>query len=292
MKTITIHAPAKINLGLDVLRKRTDGYHDVKMIMQTVGIFDDITITKTEEPGIRLQADHPDIPTDDSNLICKAAKLFLNTYSIKNGVQINLVKRIPVAAGMAGGSTDAASTLLGLNQLFDINASIAELQILGVKIGADVPYCILQGTALSEGIGEKLTILKSAPECYLVIAKPPIFVSTKYVYDNLHANELAFHPDIDSIRDAIEKGNLAGMADKLENVLETVTTKEYPVIDRMKNILKEQGALNAIMSGSGPTVFGIFDDREKAEAGFRAIIDSGLSKEVYQTGFYNPETTD
>lgn len=284
---ITKQANAKINLCLDVLRRRPDGYHDVKMIMQTVGIFDVLTFEKKEEAGITLTVDHAEIPADGDNLIVKAARLVMDAYQIKEGVHISLQKNIPIAAGMAGGSTDAAAVFHGLKELFDLPMSVEEMKQLGVKIGADVPYCIEGGTKLSEGIGEVLTPLPAPPKAYLVIAKPDISVSTKFVYENLHANSLTYHPDVDGMIAALKEEDLQGITDRLGNVLETVTVKAYPIIEEIKDLLKEKGALNALMSGSGPTVFGIFADEETAEAAKEAVLKKQLAKQVFVTGFVN-----
>lgn len=280
-------AYAKVNIGLDVLRRREDGYHEVKMIMQTVNLFDNLSIEDFEDDNgtIVISANQDTIPVNEDNLIYKAAKLLMDEFSISKGVKIHLEKNIPVAAGMAGGSTDAAATLVGINEVFSLGLSTEELMKRGVKIGADVPYCIMGGTALSEGIGEVLSEIKGFPQCHVLIAKPPINVSTKYVYENLHANELKYHPDIDGLIEFIKKGDLYGIASKMENVLETVTVKEYPIIEEIKTFMKENGAINSIMSGSGPTVFGLFDDIEKAEEAFLKIKEKNYTNQIYLTDF-------
>ena len=228
MKKIRLKAMAKINLGLDVVGKREDGYHEVKMIMQTIRMYDQIELESTEEPGIRVSTNLNYLPTNEDNLVYKAAKLLM-----------------------------------------------------------DVPYCILRGTALAEGIGEKLTHLPPAPACYVLIAKPGIHVSTKFVYTNLKVNELESHPDIDGQIRAIRSGDLKKVAELCGNVLETVTIPAYPVIEEIKNIMKAGGALNACMSGSGPTVFGLFEDREKAQAVYDTLYGGELAKQVYLTTFFN-----
>lgn len=283
MEQLHLKAMAKINLGLDVVRRLENGYHEVRMIMQTVDLYDELIFTKTEDAGIRITTENAEIPTDESNLIYKTAKLLMEKHPVSGGVEIELRKNIPVAAGMAGGSTDAAATFTGLNKLFDMGFSQEELREMAVCIGADVPYCIMGGTALSEGIGEILTPLPAAPECYLVIAKPDLNVSTKFVYENLHVEQLEKHPDIDGIKQAIIDGSLQGVAERLDNVLETVTIKAYPVIEEIKNLMKETGAMNALMSGSGPTVFGIYEDRETAETSYVKVKESGLAKQVFVT---------
>lgn len=278
-------AYAKINLGLDVLRRRPDGYHEVKMIMQTVDICDDLTLEKREEPGIGLQIEGADLPADENNLVYRAAALLMAKRHFREGVHITLKKRIPVAAGMAGGSADAAAAMRGLNTLFGMGYSVEELKEFGVKLGADIPYCIQGGTMLSEGIGEILTPLSAPPACHLVIAKPDIDVSTAFVYGHLQADRLPFHPDIDGMAAALAAGDLKGITDRIGNVLETVTVKEYPVIDRLKQTMCGLGAENALMSGSGPTVFGICKERETAENIAAAIKKEETACAVFVTGF-------
>ena len=284
MKKIRLKAMAKINLGLDVVRKREDGYHEVRMIMQTIRMYDQIELEPTEAPGIRVSTNLNYLPTNEDNLVYKAAKLLMDEFDVKKGLNIGLRKFIPVAAGMAGGSSDAAAVMVGVNRLFHLNLSQKELMERGVKIGADVPYCILRGTALAEGIGENLP---PAPAGYVLIAKPGIHVSTKFVYTNLKANELESHPDIDGQIQAIRSGDLKKVAELCGNVLETVTIPAYPVIEEIKDVMKKGGALNACMSGSGPTVFGLFDDREKAKAVYENLYGGELAKQVYLTTFFN-----
>lgn len=263
ISTLQGKAYGKINIGLDVLRKRSDGYHEVKMIMQTVSLYDRITITaNTENSDIVLETNLSFLPTNDNNIVYKAAKLLKEEFNIKEGLVIKLEKHIPVAAGMAGGSTDAATTLELLNTMFSLGLSKEELMKRAVTLGADVPYCILKGTALSEGIGEVLTPLTPLMPCYILIVKPPIYVSTKFVYENLKLDDLDSHPDIDGIRQAIEDGDVYAMAHKMANVLETVTEDNYPVISSIKQSMLENGAISSLMSGSGPTVFGIYDNEE------------------------------
>lgn len=278
-------AYAKINLGLDVLRRRPDGYHEVKMIMQTVDICDDLTFEKREEPGIGFRIEGADLPADENNLVYRAAALLMEKRQIKEGVSITLQKRIPVAAGMAGGSADAAATLRGLNALFVMGYSLEELKEFGVTLGADIPYCIQGGTMLSEGIGEILTLLTAPPACHVVIAKPDIDVSTAFVYGHLRADTLSFHPDIDGMAAALAAGDLHGITDRMGNVLETVTVKEYPVIDRLKRMMCSLGAENALMSGSGPTVFGICKEKDTAENIAAAISKEEPAAAVFVTGF-------
>lgn len=283
----TQRAYAKINIGLDVLRRRADGYHEVKMIMQTVDIYDELVLEKRKEPGIELRMDNRELPSGGDNLICRAADLLFREKEITGGVNISLTKRIPIAAGMAGGSADAAAALRGVNELFDLGYSLTELQALGVGLGADIPYCLAGGTMLSEGIGEILTPLPAPPAAHLVIAKPDINVSTAFVYGNLHADRLAWHPDIDGMIAALQKGDLDGITGRLGNVLETVTVKAHPVIEQIKELLRKQGAENALMSGSGPTVFGIFKEKETAARAAEAVERGRLAKQIFVTTFYN-----
>lgn len=283
----TQRAYAKINIGLDVLRRRADGYHEVKMIMQTVDIYDELVLERRKEPGIELRMDNSELPSGGDNLICRAADLLFREKKITGGVNISLTKRIPIAAGMAGGSADAAAALRGVNELFDLGYSLTELQALGVGLGADIPYCLAGGTMLSEGIGEILTPLPAPPAAHLVIAKPDINVSTAFVYGNLHADSLAWHPDIDGMIAALQKGDLDGITGRLGNVLETVTVKAHPVIEQIKELLRKQGAENALMSGSGPTVFGIFKEKETAARAAEAVERGQLAKQIFVTTFYN-----
>lgn len=277
-------AYAKINLGLDVVRRLENGYHEVRMIMQTVGIADILTLEKRPF-GITVSTDNGELPTDENNLIYKAAKLMLEKHGLSEGVHIHLEKHIPIAAGMAGGSTDAAATFIGINELFKLGDSEEELRELGVKVGADVPYCIMGGTALAEGIGELLTPLPSPPDCYLVVAKPDINVSTKFVYEHIDNEGVEHHPDIDGMIEALHKGDLSGIVSRLENVLEVVTVKAHPVITEIKNTLNENGAMGSLMSGSGPTVFGLFEKKEIAEKALVAVQEKGLAKQLFVTGF-------
>ncbi|MGN0154006.1 MAG: 4-(cytidine 5'-diphospho)-2-C-methyl-D-erythritol kinase [Lachnospiraceae bacterium] len=285
--TLQLKAYAKINLGLDVVRKREDGYHEVRMIMQTVKLFDKLTFQVLEEDAIRLKTNLGFLPADENNLVYKAVKLLKDTYHVTKGMEIDLFKCIPVAAGMAGGSTDCAAALVGASRLFGLSLDRQELMELGVKLGADVPYCVLRGTALSEGIGEVLTPLPPIPDCSILIAKPPISVSTKFVYEHLDAKGLSEHPDIDGMVDAIKSGSLSGITSRMENVLETVTIPAYPVIEEIKDCMKEQGAMNALMSGSGPTVFGIFGDERQALSTKRLIQEKKLANQVYVVKPFN-----
>lgn len=296
IKHLGLKAYGKVNLGLDVVRKREDGYHEVRMIMQTVGVYDKIDLRRSQEPGIRVETNLYYLPNNENNLAYKAARLLMEEFGVKEGVDIQIRKFIPVAAGMAGGSTDAAAVLFGVNKMFTLGLSMEELMERGVKLGADVPYCVMRGTALSEGIGEILTPLPPMPQCKILIAKPSLSVSTKFVYENLRLNTLKpeEHPDIDRIADAIRRQDLYAVAKNLGNLLETVTIPAHPVIQDIKEKMKELGAVNALMSGSGPTVFGLFSSPAAAEHAYEEMrygSSSKLARQVYLTSFYNRQST-
>lgn len=275
MNTIIKRAYGKLNLSLDIVGKREDGYHLVCMVMQTVDLYDELTIQKTDKPGIQLTTDRPDLPTNEDNLIYKAAKLLFDEFQIKGGVSIHLKKQIPVAAGMAGGSADCAATLLGINTLFDLKLTEQDLQKRAVTMGADIPYCIMGGTALSEGIGEVLTPISPVPDCHVLLVKPNIDISTKWVYQTLRWNTLTSHPDTKKMLSALEAQSLSEVSSTMENVLETVTIPAYPVIASIKEKLLSLGAINAMMSGSGPTVFGLFPEQAAGEKAY------SICKELY-----------
>lgn len=289
MDKIQLKALAKINLGLDVLRRREDGYHEVKMIMQTIGLHDDLEIRKTKTPGIQVKTNLYYLPTNENNLVYKAAKLLMDEFQIQDGVSIQLKKRIPVAAGMAGGSSDGAAVLWGINQMYGLGLSMQALMERGVRLGADVPYCIQRGTALAEGIGEKLSVLPPMPKCTILIAKPGISVSTKFVYENLHANDLKpeQHPDVDSMIEAMRQKDLGLLCSRMGNVLETVTIPAYPMINEIKRTMMDNGAIGSMMSGSGPTVFGIFDSPVAAKQAVKAVRAAKLAKQICLTTPYN-----
>lgn len=271
MAVVRLKAYAKINLGLDVIRKREDNYHEVRMVMQTIDLFDKLVMKEIRGSNIIIKTNLPYLPTNENNLVYKAVKLIKDKFQIKAGVLVHLEKHIPVAAGMAGGSADCAAALIGMNRLFGLGLSESRLMDIGVSLGADVPYCILGGTALAEGIGEVLTPLSPMPECHVLIAKPSMHVSTKFVYEHLNIEALKSHPDIDGIIHSITNNNLPGVASRLENVLETVTIDSYPVLGRIKNTMMEKGSLGALMSGSGPTVFGLFDNPSLAKEAGRTL---------------------
>lgn len=281
MKTIHLKAYAKINLGLDVIRKREDDYHEVRMIMQSINLFDKLSMKAINEDRIVLKTNLSFLPTNENNLVYKAVKLLKDEFSINMGIFIHLEKHIPVAAGMAGGSTDCAAALKGMNQLFQLGLSSKQLMERGVTLGADVPYCILGGTALSEGIGEILTPVTPMPACHVLIAKPSMHVSTKSVYENLNLPAIKKHPDIDGMRKALAQHNLNGITQRLENVLESVTINLHPAIGELKQIMIENGAMGALMSGSGPTVFGIYSNLKTAEKAILLCKEHDPNNHVY-----------
>ena len=287
MDKLELKALGKINLGLDILGKRPNGYHDVRMVMQTVMLYDDVTLEKKEEEGIELQTNLDFLPVDSRNIAYKAAKLLIDEFNIEGGIKINLEKHIPVAAGMAGGSTNAAAVLCGMNQMYGLGLSMEELMERGVKLGADVPYCIMRGTVLAEGIGEILTPLAPLPGCVVLIAKPPLSASTKVIYEKYDSKEDIFHPDIDAIIDGLQNDDIKKVAENMGNVLEQVMIPDYPVLAEIKQKMIEKGALGSMMSGSGPTVFGIFDDEELAAAAADNIREKGLANETFVTAAYN-----
>ena len=279
-------ALAKVNLGLDVIRRREDGYHEVKMIMQTVRLYDRIILEKTQK-GISMETNLSFLPVNEQNIAYRAAKMLMDEFHIQSGLHIKIDKHIPVAAGMAGGSTDGAAVLYGVNKIFELGLTKRQLMERGVKLGADVPYCIMRGTVLSEGIGEILTPVSSLPDCHILIAKPPVSVSTKHVYENLKLDKIEKHPDIDGMVEALRIEDLHGVTQRMENVLETVTIPEHPEIQQIKELMIKEGALNALMSGSGPTVFGIFDDREKGMRARDLLRKSSLVRHTYLVRPFN-----
>lgn len=286
MKQIELKALAKINLGLDVLGRRENGYHDVRMVMQSIYLYDDVKIERTAKPGIEVRTNLYFLPTDENNIAYKAAALLIDEFEIREGVMITLDKHIPVAAGMAGGSSNAAAVLFGMNRMFGLGLSQKGLMDRGVRLGADVPYCIMRGTVLAEGIGEELTVLPNMPRCTVLVAKPAISVSTKVVYEALDAKEILKHPDIDALIAGLEKGSLPDIAAAMGNVLEDVTIPMYPVIEDIKKEMKAAGALNAMMSGSGPTVFGLFENKAQARKAQDKIREKALAKQVYVTNIH------
>ena len=280
---LTINAQAKINLTLDILGKRPDGYHDVSMVMQSIGLADTLRFCKTSAgSGIKLVSDLPGLPGDERNLAYKAAKLVMESCGIEDGVAIELTKRIPIAAGLAGGSADAAAVIRALNELFSLQLSVADLCALGEKIGSDVPFCICGGTMLAEGRGELLTRLPDMPECHVVLAKPPADVSTAWVYQNYRAENAGSHPQTAAIVECLKAGDLGGISKLLCNVLESVTIRRYAEIAAYKKRMCEGGAMASLMSGSGSTVFCLAPDEKTAE-GIAADLRSGTDAQVFVT---------
>ncbi len=285
MNSITLKAYGKINLSLDVLGRRPNGYHDVAMIMQTVDIYDTLTMTKRDDDKVVLTTDLEGLTCGEDNLVCRAIRLIKEKHKIATGVSVHLEKKIPMAAGMAGGSSDCSAAFRAMSILFELGLGDNELMEYGVTLGADVPYCIMGGTALSEGIGEILTPLKSLKGSNLVIATPDISVSTPWVYNNLVLNEDTKHPDTKLMLKAVEDGDIRLLAENMYNVLETVTKNKHTQIGELEQIMLSGGAMGSIMSGSGPTVFGIFDSREKAEKISENIKSRNMCRNVYVTSF-------
>ncbi len=271
--TIKIKAPAKINLTLDVTGRRNDGYHNLEMVMQTISVYDELEISilpeNPEKPIIfNMDKELPDKIPPEKNLVYKAASVMKEKYNIKNSFNIFLKKNIPAAAGLAGGSTDCAATLTAINMLCQLGLTDEELCQTGVSLGADVPYCIKKGTMLSQGIGDILSPLPALGQIWLVLINPGISVSTAYVYKQLELDKFPCHPGTDKMIKAIQDNNIQHIASCLFNVMETVTIKEYPVLDEIKKYLSDNGAEGALMSGSGPTIFGIFENEDKAKAAY------------------------
>lgn len=287
MAMIRLKAYAKINIGLDVIRKREDNYHEVRMIMQTIDLYDKLVMKEIKDDKIVIKTNLSYLPTNENNLVYKAVRLIKNQFHINSGVLIHLEKHIPVAAGMAGGSADCAAALKGMNKLFRLGLSEKELMEIGVSLGADVPYCIMGGTALSEGIGEILTPLSPMPMCHVLIVKPSMHISTKFVYENLNIQGLKSHPDIDGIITSIQQNDLHGIASRLENVLETVTIASYPVLGEIKKAIVQKGGLGALMSGSGPAIFGLFDNPFAARDARKAIRHMNRSCRVHVVTVHN-----
>lgn len=287
MNRLELKALGKINLGLDILGRRENGYHDVRMVMQTVFLYDRVLLEKKRKPGIQIHTNLGYLPTNENNIAYKAAKLLMDEFQIQDGMAIHLEKHIPVAAGMAGGSSNAAAVLFGLNRMYSLGLSQQDLMDRGVSLGADVPYCIMRGTVLAEGIGEELTALQPMPKCHILIAKPALSASTKVVYEKFDRLETVEHPDIDGLLEGLENSDLNKIAASMGNVLEQVMIPEYPILQQIKDAMRENGALNAMMSGSGPTVFGIFSTRKEAKAAAEYIRKKNLAKQVYVTNVHN-----
>ncbi len=270
-ESVKIKARAKINVILDILGRRDDGYHEIKTIMQTLDLSDTITVSKNETDIITISTNSGKIPADSSNLAYKAAECLKESYNINGGIAIKIDKNIPVAAGLAGGSSDCAATLIAVRDLYNLPAVNSELAEIGKSIGADVPYCIYGGTYLAEGIGEKLTKLPPFPMINVLIAKPDINVSTAWVYKNFDLSKVRKVPNVDKMREYIEENNIQEICHNLCNVLESVTAEKYPIIDDIKKAMIEFGALGTLMSGSGPTVFGLYMEKKECEKAFNYL---------------------
>ena len=276
-----IKAYAKINISLDIVGKReSDGYHLLKMIMQNIDLYDEISIEK-QKKDIKISCNKSYVPTDSRNLAYKAASLFKETYNIEDGVHIDIVKNIPVSAGLAGGSTDAAAVLKLMNKIFKVNASNEELMELGLKLGADIPYCINGGTALCEGIGEKITSLPAFKDKILVLVKPSFGVSTKEVYKAFDLDKVRVHPKTENLIEAMEQDNLYYVASNMKNLLENVTLRKHNILIKIKEEMNKYGAVGSMMSGSGPSVFAFFDDMLKAQKCYEKMREN--HREVFLT---------
>ena len=290
MDNISLKAYAKVNLSLDILARREDGYHELCMIMQSIGVYDKVNLTKLRQKDIKISSNIKNLCLPENNIVYKAAKLLYERFDIKEGLHINLYKYIPMGAGMAGGSTDAAAVLRGMNELYNLRLSKEELMKIGLEIGADVPFCICGGTMLAKGIGEELSGLKSMPDAHLVLVKPKFSISTKEAYSLVELSKLTDNdrPDTDKILSYINEGDLKKIAENMKNVFELYIGKKYPLIEKIKQELIRQGALGAVMTGSGSVVFGVFEDLTLAkkcyetfkQGEFRAEI-----KEVYISEF-------
>ncbi|MDA8440810.1 MAG: 4-(cytidine 5'-diphospho)-2-C-methyl-D-erythritol kinase [Peptococcaceae bacterium] len=282
MRTLTELAHAKINLTLDVLYRRTDGYHEVEMVMQSIELADRVSLAKTSQ-GITLQVSSNEIPTDKNNLAWQAAQLMFDKLGLDGGLAIDLEKNIPVAAGLAGGSADAAAVIRGINRLWQLELSLTELLEFGALIGSDIPFCIQEGTALATGRGELLTKLTSCPEMWLVLVKPKVGVATGTVYGSFEVENVTTRPDTSAMLKAIAEGNEAAIVNNMYNVLESTTVNLVPEIEAIRQQLVRAGALKAVMSGSGPTVFGVTQNEVQARSVAVAIAGGAHTVIVTKT---------
>ena len=286
MNSIQLKSRAKINLSIDVLGKRPDGYHLVEMIMQTIDLFDIIKIFSIEEDKIIIESNSKDIPLDSKNIVYKAADLIKNHCNIRKGIKIYIEKNIPIAAGMAGGSSNAAAVLVGLNKLWNLNLSKEELKVLGLKLGADVPFCIEGEASLAENIGEKLTKIDGlSQDAFVLVCKPDLFVSTKEIYKEIDSKIIEKRPNNKLLIKLLKENNIEMLAKNMYNVLEEVTKEKYPVIKEIEKVMMENDALGSMMSGSGPTVFGLYDNKEQAENCKQILLES--FKQVYVVKVHN-----
>lgn len=287
MNRIILRPLAKVNLGLDVVRKREDGYHEVRMVMQSLNLHDHLVMEKTTSNEVTMKTNLHYLPSNENNLVVRAIELIRKEYGITQGVRVNLKKVIPVAAGMGGGSSDAAAALFGMNLLYELHLRTRDLMEMGLQIGADVPFCVLRGTALAEGIGEDITVLSKVPKCGVLVVKPNFGVSTKRVYEQFDQLMEVSHPDIDKLMDAINHQNLDEMCYYMGNNLELVTEVQYPIISNVKKEMNALGALKAMMSGSGPAVFGIYRTIQEAERAAEHFVHRDGIGQVHVTSFYN-----
>jgi len=292
MNETVVKARAKINIVLDVVGKRDNGYHDIRTVMQTLDLHDMVTVRRLDKKngencGISLITDSDKIPEDNSNLAYKAAECMKNKYSISDGIEIVIEKNIPVAAGLAGGSADCAAVILGIKDVFNLDISEETLSEIAVGLGADVPYCLKGGTFLAEGIGERLTKISPFPFMHVLIVKPDINVSTPWVYKKFDSVGKEKFPDVDEMINCISNNDISGICKNVCNVLENVTIREYPIIEDIKRSMLNEGALTAMMSGSGPTVFGFYRDKEVCSNNARFISDKFGIEECFVTEISN-----
>ena len=280
MKSIQLKSRAKINLSIDVLGKREDGYHLVEMIMQTIDLYDVITIEEIKENKIVVTSDSSNIPLDKNNIVYKAAKLVKGKFGIQKGINIFIQKNIPIAAGMAGGSSNAAAVLIGLNEMWNLGLDIKQLREIGLDIGADVPFCLLGGACLASGIGEELTDIAGLPsEIDILICKPELFISTQDVYRGLEINNIENRPNNEKLLEMLKNKDIVSVGKNMVNVLESVTSKKHSEIKHIEKIMIDNNALGSMMSGSGPTVFGLFENQEDAQRGKIELLKN--YKQVY-----------
>lgn len=285
MDAITGKAFAKVNLSLDVTGKRDDGYHDLKTVMQTVDLYDTLTFRKTDTGDIKLSSASARVPLGDDNLIVKACRLVRETCGITEGVEIDLIKEIPVQAGLGGGSADAACTLHAMNALFSLGLTKDDLCKLGKTLGADVPFLVHGGTCLCEGIGDILTPVSAPPACTVLLVKPSAGISTAEAYATLDLKPIDRHPDTDALLSALENGSLKAMCEAMDNVFEPVAIRRVPEIRDLIHAMQDYGALRAMMSGSGPSVFGIFPDENEAVKAYHVLKTKGRGMAVYVVRF-------
>lgn len=281
MKEINYKAFAKINLGLDVTGVREDGYHLVKMVMETINLYDQVRIRISHQPEVRVSTNLYYLPINSKNIAYQAANMLIEEFGIKDGLEISLKKHIPVAAGLAGGSSNAAAVLKGVNRIFNLGLNQRELMERGLRLGADVPYCIKGGCALATGIGEKLESLPSLPKCHILLVKLPFSVSTKDIYQQIDRQDILHHPQIDKIVTGLEERSLEKVAKSMGNVLEEVTIPKHPRIQMIKEEMIKLGAIGSLMTGSGPTVFGLFETKDKAVYARKRMEKLPIKKQVY-----------